>query len=284
MDWVAIVDETDRIEREAHLAKHTTNEKKKQRQPSVLRLPTPPPPPPPRLPRAQQPRGSDPNAKNFTAPDIGKKKTTQAPRPAGGISYAAAAKATPRTGTDNTWNTVTRGGKSSGTRPQHNKGKEQDPLQPVKGLDLDQRRFIFVRDSTLVIPYHETKLMSAVSMALHQEGVSTHIRIFQLRRNDKGTLAGLSTPFAPIGQLLHYRDIILWAARTVDPAIVNITANETWKRLKIHGVSLERYLGKVNFGLNKLRAEIESENEGIEIPMEMRWLGRVSVTGTTSMG
>ena len=83
------------------------------------------------------------------------------------------------------------------------------------------------------------------------------------------------TPFAPVGQLLHFRDTILRAARTVDPAIVNITANETWKRLKIHGVPLERYLGKGTFGLNKLRAEIESENEGVEIPMEMRWLGRV---------
>ena len=34
-------------------------------------------------------------------------------------------------------------------------------------------------------------------------------------------------------------------------------------------------MGKGTFGLNKLRAEIESENEGVEIPMEMRWLGRV---------
>ena len=118
-------------------------------------------------------------------------------------------------------------------------------------------------------------MMSVVSMALHQEGISTHIRIFQLRRNDKGTLAGRSTPFALVGQLLHYRDTILRAARTVDPAIVNITANETWKRLKIHGIPLERYLGKGTFRLNKLRAEIESENEGVEIPMEMRWLDRV---------
>ena len=36
---------------------------------------------------------------------------------------------------------------------------------------------------------------------------------------------------------------------------------------------IERYLGKGTFRLNKLRAEIESENEGVEIPMEMRWLG-----------
>ena len=75
--------------------------------------------------------------------------------------------------------------------------------------------------------------------------------------------------------MLSYRDTILRAARTVDPAIIDIVKNETWKRLKMHGVPLERYLGKGTFGLNKLRAEIESENQGVEIPMEMRWLGRV---------
>lgn len=194
--------------------------------------------------------------------------------PAGGISYAAAAKLAPRGGTDTAWTTVTRGGKSRSFRPQQ-QGKPIATQTPVQGLNLDQRKFIFVRDSTPVVPFHETKLMSAVSMALYQEKVPTHIRIFQLRRNAKGTLVGLSTPFAPIEQLLAHRDTILRAARTVDPAIVDITANETWKRLKIHGVPLERYLGKGTFGLNKLRAEIESENEGVEIPMEMRWLGRV---------
>ena len=111
-----------------------------------------------------------------------------------------------------------------------------------------------------MVPYHETRLMSAVSMALYQEKVPTHIRIFQLRRNERGTPAGLSTPNAPAEQLLSYRDTILRAARTVDPAIVDIVKNETWRRLKIHGVPLERYLGKGTFGLNKLRAEIESEN------------------------
>ena len=112
-------------------------------------------------------------------------------------------------------------------------------------------------------------------VALYQEKVPTHVRIFQLRRNEKGTLAGLSTTNAPVEQLLNYRDTILRAARTVDPAIIDIIKNETWKRLKMHGIPLERYLGKGTFGLNKLRAEIESENQGVEIPMEMRWLGRV---------
>ena len=126
--------------------------------------------------------------------------------------------------------------------------------------------------------YHETVLMSAISRAMFQEGVSTHIQfcIFQLRRNTCGMLSGLSTPYTPVFQLLAYRDTIIQAARTVDPGIINITSNETWKRVKIHGVPLFLYMGKGTNGLNKLREEIEVENEGVEIPMEIRWLGRVS--------
>ena len=57
--------------------------------------------------------------------------------------------------------------------------------------------------------------------------------------------------------------------------MVDITANETWCRVKIHGVSLNRYLGRGTHGLEKLREEIEAENDGVEIPMQIRWLGRV---------
>src|SRR6266576_460067 len=121
---------------------------------------------------------------------------------------------------------------------------------------MDQREFVFVRNSSQPRNYHEADLISAASRAMYQEGIPTHIRIFSLRRNSRGTLAGLSTPFAPVSQLLAYKDTILRSVRTVDPGIVNITANETWKRVKIHGVPLVRYLGKGTHGLNKLREEI----------------------------
>ena len=61
----------------------------------------------------------------------------------------------------------------------------------------------------------------------------------------------------------------------MDATIVEITANETWHRVKIHGIPLNRYLGRGTHRLDKLQEELESENEGLEIPMAMRWLGRV---------
>lgn len=82
-------------------------------------------------------------------------------------------------------------------------------------------------------------------------------------------------PFTPINQLLAHRNTILRAALTVDPTVIDITAYETWHRVKIYGVPLNRYLGKGTHGLEKLREEIEAENEGVEIPMQIRWLGRV---------
>lgn len=90
-----------------------------------------------------------------------------------------------------------------------------------------------------------------------------------------GILAGLSIPFAPMDQLLAHMKIILRAALRVNPAVIDITANETWRRVKIHGVPLNKYLGKGTQGLEKPREEIEAENEGVEIPMQIRWHGQV---------
>ena len=164
--------------------------------------------------------------------------------------------------------------KSRGSRPHHHQRAE--PPKPVQGLNVDQRKFVLVTDPAAGKATREfvmADIMSAVSRGLYQEGVPSHIRTFQLRKNTRGTLAGLPTPFAPVEQLLLYKDTIIRAARTIDPSIVDITANETWRRVKIHGVPLNRYLGRGTYGLDKLREEIEAENEGVEIPRQMRWLG-----------
>ena len=118
--------------------------------------------------------------------------------------------------------------------------------------------------------YMMADVMSAVNWALHQEGAPIHVRMYQLRKNARGTLAGLSTPLAPIKQLLLFRDTVICAAHTVEPAVIDITVNETWRRVKIHGVSLNRYLERGTHGLEKLREEIMAENEGVEVPMQIR--------------
>jgi hypothetical protein len=43
-----------------------------------------------------------------------------------------------------------------------------------------------------------------------------------------------------------------------------------WVKLKIHGVPLARYSSE---GVDKLGREIEAENEGVNIPIAVRWMG-----------
>ena len=276
VSWADKVEEIDRLARIDQLARYMARGG-----PSAPAQPPPRPPPlPPPLP---PPTGSDPNAVNFVPP-VGiydkRPKTaaktnppspkTQSPKPYGGVSYAAAARAVPKE--TNEWTKVPT--RRRGAGQQATTQQPQAP-KPVTGLNLDQRKFVFIRECTCRREYHTADIMSAVNRALHQEAVPTYIRMFQLRRNNKGTLAGLSTPFAPIDQLLAHRNSILRAALTIDPTVIDITAKETRRRVKIHGVPLNRYLGKGTHGLEKLREEIEAENEGVEIPMQIRWHGRI---------
>lgn len=80
------------------------------------------------------------------------------------------------------------------------------------------------------------------------------------------------TTYTSTEQFLTLRDTAIRAARTADQGIVDVNAIETWRRVKVHGIPIARYVGKGSYGVDKLRAEIESENEGVEIPMAARWL------------
>jgi len=47
---------------------------------------------------------------------------------------------------------------------------------------------------------------------------------------------------------------------------ISVESNEIWQKVKMHGISLERYIGRnTDGGLEKLRREIQAENEGIVI-------------------
>ena len=48
--------------------------------------------------------------------------------------------------------------------------------------------------------------------------------------------------------------------------------NESWEKLNIHRVPLLRYMGKGSEGLQKMREEIQAENQGVTIPAQVRWL------------
>ena len=60
----------------------------------------------------------------------------------------------------------------------------------------------------------------------------------------------------------------------MDTGIVDIETNELWERVKIHGVKFDRDLGKkTGGGLEKLRQELQAENEGVVLPLAINWIG-----------
>ena len=150
MDWEEIVAETERLERAEQLATNrTAHRNSPESNPSTCKTPkgkkavniaipptrtgrptkglTPPPGP---APKPAPPTPKSPGPKPKPQPVI--------------VSYAAAAKAAPQGPSE--WTTVQRGGKSRGTRPQHQK---TEAPKPVTGLNLDQRKFVFITDPKL---------------------------------------------------------------------------------------------------------------------------------------
>jgi len=67
---------------------------------------------------------------------------------------------------------------------------------------------------------------------------------------------------------------VIKAARKEDAGIVDIETNELWERVKMHCVNFDRYLGKkTGGGLEKLRQELQAENEGVVLPLAINWIG-----------
>jgi len=84
--------------------------------------------------------------------------------------------------------------------------------------------------------------------------------------NFRGAVTAQATVASTANMLLHFEEIIVKAARTAGPGIVDVESNEIWQEVKMHGISLERYIGRnTGGGLEKLRREVQAENEGIVI-------------------
>jgi hypothetical protein len=159
-------------------------------------------------------------------------------------------------------------GKNGRPRKEHNAGEPENyALKPItRGNSEDTRKVIFTRDGC---KDNAQDILSEVNRALKKAGVPDHIRLDKLRLNEKGVLTGLVRDRTNAQQFLHYNDIILLAARRVDSGVIAVESNETWMRLKIHGVPLLRYMKQEDpaEGLRLLREEIEAENPGVTIPI-----------------
>jgi len=108
--------------------------------------------------------------------------------------------------------------------------------------------------------------------ALFHQKVPAHIRIMNVKRNTKGAITVITEQNATAPMALVYRKAIINAARTVEKGVIDIEENESCERLIVHAVPLVRLMGKGRQGLEMMRDEIHVENEGVVIPVQVRWL------------
>jgi len=154
------------------------------------------------------------------------------------------------------------------------KKDEMKPVPPGQN-SMEKRRVTFKRDNGLPVSQKkDLDISSEVNRALFEAKVPHFVRIQGVTKNTRGCLSTITTPLATAEMLIRYREIVIKAARKVDAGIVDIETNELWEKVKMHGVNFDRYLGKkTGGGLEKLRQELQAENEGVVLPLAISWIG-----------
>jgi hypothetical protein len=138
----------------------------------------------------------------------------------------------------------------------------------LKKHPLDQRRILFTRDSQS----HDCDprdIMFEVNKALAHARAHVTVRLIKLRCTEKSNLSGMMRENACAEELLAHAAIVMAAVQKLDPAVVSIEKTERWRKLRVHGVALDRYMGEG--GLDVTREEIEVMT--IEkLPYAPRWI------------
>jgi len=157
---------------------------------------------------------------------------------------------------------------------QQQKKEEMRPVPPGQN-SMEKRRVTFKRDNGLPLSQKkDLDISSEVNRALFEAKVPYFVRIQGVTKNTPGCLSTITTPGATAEMLIKYREIVIKAARKENPGIVDIETNELWEKVKMHGVNFDRYLGKkTGGGLEKLRSELQAENEGVVLPLAISWIG-----------
>jgi len=153
--------------------------------------------------------------------------------------------------------------------------KEEIKLVPPGQNSTAKNRVTFKRDNGLpVFQKKDLDISSEVNRAHFEAKVPYSVRIQGVTKNSRGCLSTIKTLEAMAKKLIRYREIVITAARKVDAGIVDIETNELWERVKMQGVNFDRYLGKkTGGGLEKLRQELQAENEGVVLPLAINWIG-----------
>ena len=113
-----------------------------------------------------------------------------------------------------------------------------------------------------------------MNRVLFEVKVPHFVRIQGVTKDTRGCLSTITSPRATAEMLIPYREVVIKVARKVDAGIVDIETNELWERVKMHGVNFNKYFSKkTGGGQEKLRQELQAENEGVVLPLPINWIG-----------
>ena len=145
------------------------------------------------------------------------------------------------------------------------KNQKQQATKPNLKMEDQGRRILFPQVAGQ--QKSGADLMLALNEALQKAGEET--RFCRVRYSPSGAISTLLTEKANAGLFIpRLSNVLIRAAKTVDQAIVGVEILEHWQRLKVHGMSLERYLGEGYMEL--LKREVESST-GIQLKSLPCW-------------
>jgi hypothetical protein len=138
----------------------------------------------------------------------------------------------------------------------------------VKKHPLDQRRILFSRN----VQTHTCDprdMMFEVNKALAHARAYATVRLIKMGYTEKGNLTGVMSENACAEDLLEFAPTVMAAVQKLDPEVNDMEKTEKWRKLRVHGVELDRYMGEGR--LDVAREEIELMT-GERLPYAPRWI------------
>ncbi|TGZ76209.1 hypothetical protein EX30DRAFT_391317 [Ascodesmis nigricans] len=156
------------------------------------------------------------------------------------------------------------------------KAKEESDILPKDHTTNAERRIIIKRKNENG-PCPVSDLVVVMNAALSEARAHPPIRFQKMETNEKRTVTACMGPKATGLIALIYKETLLKATKEVDTSIEQMVANETWHKLMLHAMSLERYYYPDNEelrekGLSQLKEDILNAYSEIDLPLKPRWL------------
>ncbi|TGZ77556.1 hypothetical protein EX30DRAFT_351802 [Ascodesmis nigricans] len=154
--------------------------------------------------------------------------------------------------------------------------KEESDISP-KDHTINAERRIIIKRKNENGPCPASDLVVAMNAALSKARAPPHIRVQKVETNEKGTVTACMGPKATGLMALKFKETLLKATKEVDISIEQMEANETWHKLKLHAVSLDRYYYPDDEelrekGLSQLKEDILNAYPELDLPLKPRWL------------